>query len=108
MRVPIACTLSGEDAADRVEEWRSALGASVTGVSRRDPVRLVLGVGSEPAGIAVLVDLARREKECCEFFGFTFHVGSDEVTLEVSVPDDAVAILEGFEALAGSGLRHSS
>lgn len=108
MKVPIACTLTAKDAADRVEEWRRALGASGTGVSRPDPVRLVVAVGSDPAKIAVLVDLARREKACCEFFGFSFQVGADEVTLEVSVPEDAATALDGFEALAGSGLPQRS
>lgn len=103
MKVPIACTLTAEDAADRIEAWRSALGDSVTAVSRPEPVRLVLGVGSDPARIAVLVDLARREKACCGFFCFAFNVGAQEVTLEVSVPEDATTVLDGFEALAGSG-----
>jgi hypothetical protein len=103
MKVPIACTLNAKDAAGRVEEWRSALAASVLEVSRPDPARLVIRVGSDPARIAALVDLARREKTCCEFFGFAFQIGAGEVTLEVSVPGDATAVLDGFAALAGTG-----
>lgn len=108
MKVPIACTLTTQDAADRVEEWRSALAAAVTAVSRSEPTRLELDVGFDSARIAALVDLARREKACCEFFDFAFHVGADEVTLAVTVPQDATAVLDGFAALAGTDhLGHS-
>jgi predicted amidohydrolase len=96
MKVPIACTLTPEGAADRVEEWRLALGDAVTHISRPEPTRLVMRVGSDAARIANLVELARREKGCCEFFGFAFHVGADDVTFEISVPEEAIAVLDGF------------
>jgi hypothetical protein len=99
MRVPIACTLTAERAADRVEEWRLALGDAVTHMSRPEPTRLVMRVGSDTAQIAILVELARREKQCCEFFDFAFQVGADDVTFEVSVPEDAIAVLDGFAEL---------
>jgi hypothetical protein len=102
MKVPTACTLTAEDAADRVEEWRSAFRGSVTRGSRPEPTRLLLRVGSDGAGIATLVDLARREKACCAFFDFAFHVGAQDVTLEVRVPEDAIAVLDGFAELAGA------
>lgn len=98
--MPIACALSSGDASDRVEEWRAALGATVRRVARPAPARAELRLVGEPFGIAELVDLARREKACCGFFGFTFEVASDAVTLVVTVPDEAVEVLDGFTALA--------
>lgn len=100
MKVPIACTLSAENAADRVDEWRAALAATVTAVSRPAPSRAELRLAGDPGDIAVLVDLARWEKACCAFFGFAFDVDQDGVVLAVSVPDDAVEVLDGFAALA--------
>jgi hypothetical protein len=100
MKVPIACTLTSEDAADRVEEWRSALLTTVTRIDRPVPTRAALRLVGKPAELATLVNLAQREKACCEFFGFAFEVASDAVTLVVSVPDDAVEVLDTFTALA--------
>jgi len=102
MKVPIACTLTAQGAADRIEEWRSALADAVTLKCRPEPTRIVMRVGSDVARIANLVALARREKACCEFFAFAFHVGADDVTLEVSVPEEATAVLDGFGVLAGA------
>jgi hypothetical protein len=99
MKVPIACTLSPEDAADRVEEWRSALVTTVTRIARLAPARAELRLVGEPGDIAMLVNLTQREKACCELFGFAFEVASDAVTLVVSVPNDAVEVLDGFTAL---------
>jgi hypothetical protein len=111
MKVPIACTLSAESAADRVEEWRRALGPTVSAVHRPATTRAELRLVGGPASIAALVDLARREKVCCGFFGFSFEVDEDGVVLAVSVPDDAVEVLDGFATLATStqspeGERH--
>ncbi|HZU74780.1 MAG TPA: hypothetical protein VE990_18630 [Acidimicrobiales bacterium] len=100
MKIPIACTLSATDAASRVERWRVALGTTVAAVSRPTPTRAELHVVAEPGAIATLVDLARQEKACCGFFGFAFEVDADGVRLVVSVPDDAVEVLDGFAGLA--------
>lgn len=100
MKVPIACTLSSADASDRVEEWRAVLGAAVRRVARPTPARAELRLVGEPGDIAKLVDLARREKACCGFFGFTFEVTAEGVTLVVTVPDEAVGVLDDFSALA--------
>ena len=74
MKVPIACTLGSGDAAARLDEWRAALGSTVLSTSRPAPERAELRLVSEPAAIATLIDLAEREKACCEFFGFAFEV----------------------------------
>jgi hypothetical protein len=100
MKIPIACTLGSEDAAVRLDEWRAALGSTVVGVSRPAPERAELRLVSEPAAIATLIDLAEREKACCEFFDFAFEVEGDGVKLVVSVPHEATAVLDDFAFLA--------
>lgn len=102
MQIPIACTLTSDDAANRVEEWRVVLGSTVTRSSRPAPARAELRLINEAGAIATLIQLAQQEKACCEFFGFAFEVDVDGVTLVVSVPDDAVAVLDSFAALAQS------
>lgn len=104
MKIPIACTLSATGAADRVAEWRVALGATVTGISRPAPARAEMRLVAKPGAIATLLDLAQQEKACCEFFSFAFEVDVDGVRLVVSVPDDAVEVLDDFAAL-GSPVR---
>lgn len=103
MRVPIACTLSADDAADRIGEWRTAFGSSVTAAARPAPQRLELRMAEDPAALSLLVDLARREKACCGFFAFTVEIEAQGATMVVEVPDDAVAVLDGFAGLAGLG-----
>lgn len=40
------------------------------------------------------MQLARREKACCPFFGFTFEVEVDGVAMRIEVADDAVPALD--------------
>jgi hypothetical protein len=99
VRVPIACALTADLAADRIDEWRAALSTLVSAAVRTAPgrVRLRLVDGPHPAGL--LVDLARREKACCDFFTFAVEIDRQGATMVVEVPDDAVAVLDDFVAL---------
>jgi hypothetical protein len=45
------------------------------------------------------VDLARREKACCGFFGFAIEVEAHASWLSITVPPDAADTLEGFMSL---------
>jgi hypothetical protein len=98
--IPIACSLGPDDVTDRIDEWRRVLATAVTGVRRPDPQRLELRLDPAPEGIATTVDLARREKACCQFFDFRLEIGSEEIDLIVTVPTDASSVLDGFESLA--------
>jgi len=100
MKIPIACTLGSDDAAARIDEWRSALASAVVSISRPAPERAELRLVSEPSAIAALVNLAEREKACCEFFGFAFEVERDGVKLVVTVRGEATAVLDDFSSLA--------
>jgi hypothetical protein len=101
MRVPIACTLNVDDAATRIDAWRAVLRGSVTSVRRRAPTELVLALRGDRAGLDDLVALAQRELACCAFFDFRLDITVDAVSLVVTVPSDAVEVLDRFAALAG-------
>ncbi|MBV9660588.1 MAG: hypothetical protein JO337_05470 [Acidimicrobiales bacterium] len=101
MRVPIACTLGPDAATDRIADWRAALGASVVATIRTAPGRAELRLVDGPIGAGVLIDLARREKACCDFFTFKVKIDADGATLVIEVPEDAVAVLDGLLALRG-------
>jgi ribosomal protein S12 methylthiotransferase accessory factor YcaO len=101
MRVPIACTLTVDDAATRIDEWRTVLGRSITSVRRTSPTEIVLLVRDDRAGLDELVGLAQREVACCGFFDFTLDIAVDAVALVVTVPPDAAGVLDEFAALAG-------
>jgi hypothetical protein len=95
--VPVACELDAAGLAERVEEWRALLGASVVSVSTGPTaVRLVL-VDTERALVAA-ASLAQREKQCCPFFDVHIEIEADRRTLVLSVPDGAEEALASFLA----------
>jgi len=100
MRVPIACTLTVDDAATRIDEWRTVLRRSVTSARRTSPTEVRLELRDDRAGLDELVGLAQREVACCAFFDFTLSIAVDMVALVVTVPTDAATVLDGFAALA--------
>ena len=98
--MPIACTLATGDAAERVAEWREALANSVTSLARPTACRVELRLVRDPGRIGMVVDLASREKACCDFFDFTVEIDTRGATLIVAVPDEAAAVLDEFAAMA--------
>jgi hypothetical protein len=97
--IPIACSLTPAGARSQLDEWRALLAAAVTGTERPGPAVLSLRLRDDPGQLAAVVALAQREKACCPFFGFALEIGADSVALQVSVPPDAVSILDGFAQL---------
>jgi MerR family copper efflux transcriptional regulator len=94
-RIPIACSLTANDADTRVEEWRQFLHHRVIEVERSHrSARLRLEDGDD--AVLVATGLARREKACCPFFEFRLQLLPEAVWLEVEAPDDAAAILDGL------------
>lgn len=92
VKVPIACTLTADDAGDRVEEWRAFLASDIEAVDGRPPdARLRLREGDDV--LLRAVDLAEREKSCCSFFRFSVQLDEGRRWLRVEVPEDASAIL---------------
>jgi hypothetical protein len=99
MEIPIACSLTPAGAQSQAGEWRALLREVVTGVRRPSPTTLSLRLREDPGQLAAVVALAQREKACCPFFGFAIEIGADSLALQVSVPPDAVSILDGFAQL---------
>lgn len=85
---PIACTLTPEQATNRVTEWRNAT-AGATHHPIDNGLRLTL-----PADLAVtLTTLAAAEQQCCPFFDFRLHLDGPSVHLEVRAPATAAELL---------------
>jgi len=90
--VPIACSLGAEDAVSQLDEWRKLLAQFPT--NRLSATQLAVRLTGGPPALVPVIALAQREKACCPFFDFSFHVETDAVVLRVSVPDDATSILD--------------
>jgi tRNA A37 methylthiotransferase MiaB len=95
--IPLACSLSAEDQADRRVEFAEVAGRVVSREPTERGVRLRFR--GAPGFAEQLADLARREKECCPFFDFRISSIDDEVLLEVGAPPDARPIVEALFAL---------
>jgi hypothetical protein len=96
--VPIACSLTAAAADDRIDEWRSFLAASVDSAERTDPQLLRMRLTSTTVLTAV-VDLAQREKLCCDFFDFAIAIEADALWLSIRVPAEASLVLDDFARL---------
>jgi hypothetical protein len=99
MRVPIACTLSAESAAARLEEWRRFFADFTDAVKRTSDAQARVRLVNSPQALLAAVDLARREKACCAFFEFSVAVETDASWLTVEVPPDAADTLAAFVSL---------
>jgi len=99
--IPIACTLEETAARQRVDQWRDLLSRAVTHAERVAPGQLSCALRGDLVDLRALALLARDEKACCGFFSFSFEVEADGINLVVTVPHDAVSILDQFAALLG-------
>ena len=92
--VPIACSLTESDTAERIGEWRAFLSDQVVGADRRDAtLRLRLRDGD--AALLTAADLSAREHACCPFFAFSIDIDADARWLCIAVPPDATEVLAG-------------
>jgi hypothetical protein len=94
--VPIACTLSETAARSQLGEWHELLAAIAVGSDRVSPTEVRFRLGDDLGRLGELVRLAQREKACCEFFDFRLLIDSGAVALGVSVPPEAVLVLDDF------------
>lgn len=94
--VPIACTLTADDAAERVAQWRRLLGDA--GAEEMPDGRRVTLPADRAAAVAAL---AAAEQRCCPFFDFRLRFDGPVVHLEVRAPADALALVAELFAPAG-------
>lgn len=89
--IPIACTLSAGDVAERLADWQALL----DGAENHDPidggVRIRLPRDVDIASVATLID---AEQQCCRFFSFALAVTDVAVSLDITAPADAQAVLD--------------
>lgn len=100
MRIPISCSLEQRDARSQLDQWQKVLDRVVDRSDRVSPNRLDLSIvpGSE---IGPVISLAQRELTCCPFFTFTIEIAAERAVLVIVVPDDAVGVLDQFDASSG-------
>jgi hypothetical protein len=98
VRIPVACSLADTEAHRQLDGWRRVLESPAVQVSRISPTVLEIRWADDLDQLEAVVRLARLEKACCPFFDFTIRIEADMVALSVSVPDDAVAVLDGLTA----------
>ncbi|WP_413098630.1 MerR family transcriptional regulator [Streptomyces sp. Inha503] len=84
---PVACSLTGEQTAQRATAWRQAL----TGARRQIPEGLCLTLPVSRA--AAVAELAAAEQGCCPFFDFRLHLDGPDLHLEVRAPAEGVGLL---------------
>jgi MerR family copper efflux transcriptional regulator len=88
---PIACTLSPNQAGERVAQWRNATATAV-----RNPIKDGLRLTLPVEHAVTLTALAAAEQQCCPFFDFRLHLDGERVHLEVRVPPHATALLHNL------------
>jgi hypothetical protein len=96
---PIACTLSPNDYAGRLADFRRSVFAHLVGLERPEPtrLRLLLAAGADPAAVR---ELLAREQGCCAFLGFTVAAGDGRLVADLEVPAEAAPALDAMAALA--------
>ncbi|MXM65886.1 hypothetical protein GR925_21140 [Streptomyces sp. HUCO-GS316] len=99
--VPQSCTLPTEERPLRVAAWDGLLTDRLRRVSRPEPLRLRLDLGSDTGIEARVRDLVGRESGCCAFFDFTVAVDSGAVLLDVAVEQVHAPVLASLAARAG-------
>jgi hypothetical protein len=95
-----ACRLPSAERPERLAAFEELFATALRSVERIDANRLRLGLVSDPAVAARAAELAVRESDCCGFFSFDLAAAQGSLALEVTVPDDRVAVLDGLAAQA--------
>lgn len=103
-KVPIACSLTANDAKDRIAEWRRFFEEHAEAADRTDG-QLRVRLRPMDESLLAAADLSAREKACCGFFVFAIEICADGRWLRIAVPSEARGILEDFARLLPSALR---
>lgn len=95
-----ACTLPTTEQPLRLVEFDQLFATDVRTADRLAADRLRLELTADPAVAARAADLAVRETACCSFFVFTLTASDGRVTLDVTVPESHVNVLDALAARA--------
>jgi len=88
---PIACTLDATSLTARLAWIRDLQKRALIG-HRRDGATLILNF--EAAAKDDVLELVRRERECCAFLDFAVSAGAGEIEVKITVPPAAERIAE--------------
>jgi hypothetical protein len=94
----IVCTLTDDDARDRVDEYARLLAAAYTG-RERTATGMIWTLRAAPGVAEWARDLAARERACCAFLTIAVTVADDRVQWEVTADPAAQAVVDGFYGL---------
>lgn len=101
---PIACTLSPNDYAGRLDDFRQGVFAHLAELDRPEPTRLRLSLTSKADPEAVR-ELLVREQGCCGFMSFTLTPGNGRLVADLQVPAEAAPTLDALASLADLATR---
>lgn len=92
VQVPVACTLDGGAAKERVGRWRAILDSHGSDKQLVDDT-LTLRFRRDGDAERELADLVAAERECCAFVGWQLDVDRDDLVLLITgAPDDLAAL----------------
>jgi hypothetical protein len=99
-REPIACSLDGQGARRRLDEFRAAFERGYLDSERLQDGALRWRFRAHPGLAEELRSLAEREHACCRFLRFEIRATGDEIAWDSRASDpDALPVLEEFFAL---------
>lgn len=91
--IPIVCSLTASEQADRGNEFAAILGRDL--LTREETARGIrLRFRRSPGLQKELAELTSREKECCPFFDFSIESVGDHLVLDVGAPPEAREIVD--------------
>jgi hypothetical protein len=95
-RADPSCTLDAAGRLTRTQEFGRFFAAAVLSADRPDPATLILRLRPEQHAGQVAGGLAAAETACCSFFRFVLTATAGSLTLDVTVPPDHAAALDGL------------
>jgi hypothetical protein len=96
---PIACTLSPNQYAGRLDDFRQGVFQHLVAMERPEPTRLRLTLTGD-ADLEQVGELLVREQGCCAFLGFTLTPGDGRLVADLEVPAEAAPTLDALAMLA--------
>jgi hypothetical protein len=90
--LPIACSLSAADLAERGKELRELGGDGLVSLSE-EPGRAVLRFRADPAIRERVEAIVAAESECCPFLDLRLEHGAEATVLTIAAPDDGAEVV---------------